>query len=220
MFSMTSRLEVDSVYLEFGDRRILSDIYMLFEAGKITGILGRNGAGKSCLLKIIFGSLKAQYSNVRYNGETLFSAYRYDDKIKYLPQFNIFPGFIKISKAISLFDSDPARLIADFPEFEPLLNLAFGKLSYGQKRLLETYLFLKTGSAFILLDEPFSYLMPIHVEKIKEIMKEEKKNKGIIITDHLYGDLMDVANSVYLIYDSTSRKIIADSELREYGYIK
>ena len=92
MFSMTSRLEVDSVYLEFGDRRILSDIYMLFETGKITGILGRNGAGKSCLLKIIFGSLKAQYSNVRYNGETLFSAYRYDDKIKYLPQFNIFPG--------------------------------------------------------------------------------------------------------------------------------
>jgi len=203
---MTSKLEVNSVYLEFGGRRILSDIYMLFETGKVTGILGRNGVGKSCLLKIIFGSLNAQYSNLRYNGETLFSAYRYDDKIKYLPQFNIFPCFMKISKAISLFDTDPGTLIADFPEFEPVFNLNFGQLSFGQKRLLETYLFLKAGSTFILLDEPFSYLMPIHVEKIKEIMKEEKKKKGIVITDHLYGDLMDVADSVYLIYNSASRK--------------
>jgi ABC-type lipopolysaccharide export system ATPase subunit len=53
-------------------------------------------------------------------------------------------------------------------------------------------------------DEPFSYIMPVHVEKLKMIMVREKKTKGIILTDHLYQDLLDVKDSLYLIYDGES----------------
>lgn len=216
---MTCTLEVDSVSLDFGINRILSDVFMHFEVGEVTGILGRNGTGKSCLLNIIYGSRKAQYSNVRYNGESMLSSYQYDDRIRYLPQFTIFPKFLKLSNILSLFDSNPELLVADFPVFEDRLNMSFRKLSFGQKRLFETYLFLKTKSQFILLDEPFSYLMPIHVEKLKEIIMEEKSTKGIIITDHLYENVIDLSDSLYLIYDSIARKIKDPNELKEFGYL-
>lgn len=216
---MTCTLEVDSVSLDFGINRILSDVFMHFEVGEVTGILGRNGTGKSCLLNIIYGSRKAQYSNVRYNGESMLSSYQYDDRIRYLPQFTIFPKFLKLSNILSLFEFKPEWLVNDFPEFKDHLNMSFGKLSFGQKWLFETYLFLKSKSKFILLDEPFSYLMPIHVEKIKGIIMEEKSTKGIIITDHLYENVIDLSDSLYLIYDSIARKIKDPNELKEYGYI-
>ena len=50
---MINTLEVDSVILDFGSRRILQDVYLKSETGKITGLLGGNGSGKSCLMKII-----------------------------------------------------------------------------------------------------------------------------------------------------------------------
>ena len=45
-------LEIDSVELSFGDRRILSGVYLAVETGGVTAVLGRNGCGKSCLMKI------------------------------------------------------------------------------------------------------------------------------------------------------------------------
>lgn len=216
---MADKLEVDSVTLEFEDRRILSDIYMLFETGTVTGILGRNGAGKSCLMKIIFGSLRAQYSSVRFNGNPMPNGYQQDDRIKYLPQFTISPKFLSLNKILSFFKCGSSQLIADFPEFENSLKLPLRELSFGQMKLFETYIFLTSNSKFILLDEPFSYLMPLHVEKLKTIINNEKRNKGIVITDHLYNDLSDVSDSIYLIYNSVSRKIENYSELKQYGYI-
>ena len=60
-------LEVDNIELNFDQTSILQGIYLKAETQKVTCILGRNGCGKSSLLKIIFGSLKAKYSLVRLN---------------------------------------------------------------------------------------------------------------------------------------------------------
>jgi ABC-type multidrug transport system ATPase subunit len=212
-------LEIDSAQLSFGEKQILSDVFMHFETGQVTGILGRNGTGKSCLLNIIYGSRKSQFANVRYNGEAFFSAYQYNNRIRYLPQFSIFPKFLKLSKILALFDLESDAFILDFNEFRDLMHMKFGTLSFGQKRLFETYIFLKSKADFILLDEPFSYLMPIHIEKLKKIICEEKKHKGIIVTDHLYKNVIDISDSVYLIYDSIARKMNDLSELRTFGYL-
>ncbi|MGS0014500.1 ATP-binding cassette domain-containing protein, partial [Escherichia coli] len=59
---MTHILEADGIQLSFYERKILSGIYLQCETGKITGLLGRNGQGKSCLMKIMFGSLPAEKS--------------------------------------------------------------------------------------------------------------------------------------------------------------
>ena len=64
---MKHTFEADSVQLEFGSKKILSDVYLKCETGQVTGILGRNGEGKSCLMNIIYGSLKPQNKSIRFN---------------------------------------------------------------------------------------------------------------------------------------------------------
>ncbi|HEY9195808.1 MAG TPA: ABC transporter ATP-binding protein, partial [Mucilaginibacter sp.] len=62
-------LKTDSVVLEFNGRKILRDVYLECKQGEVLGILGRNGCGKSSLLRIIFGTLKADYQHVSINGQ-------------------------------------------------------------------------------------------------------------------------------------------------------
>ena len=64
-------LKVDSVQLEFDDRKILQDIYLHCEQGDIIGLLGRNGSGKSSLLKIIFGTLIPSYKYISIDGKRI-----------------------------------------------------------------------------------------------------------------------------------------------------
>ena len=50
-----------------------------------------------------------------------------------------------------------------------------------------------------MLDEPFSQVMPVHVDTIKKLILREKKNKGIIITDHLYKHIIEICDNLYVI---------------------
>lgn len=60
---------VDSVHLEFGKLTVLQSAFVTSERGKVTGVLGRNGTGKSCLFKCIMGGIKPQNIFVRFNDE-------------------------------------------------------------------------------------------------------------------------------------------------------
>lgn len=91
-------LEVDSVILEFGTKRVLQDVYLKCETGKITGLLGRNGTGKTCLLNIIYGVLKLSDKSVRLNGVTILEGYKNTSNFRYLPQFNFIPGHLTIKR--------------------------------------------------------------------------------------------------------------------------
>jgi ABC-type cobalamin/Fe3+-siderophores transport system ATPase subunit len=88
---MIHTLQADSIRLEFDGRVILSDIYIKCETGKITGLLGRNGQGKSCLMKIIYGDLSCEKS-VRFDNVSQYEAFKRPDLLLYLPQFNFIPA--------------------------------------------------------------------------------------------------------------------------------
>ena len=70
-----------------------------------------------------------------------------------------------------------------------------------------------------MLDEPFSKAMPIHVDTIKSIISEEKKNKGIIITDHLYEHIMDICDEIYVIANGKTYLTIDKNDIIKLGYI-
>ena len=88
---MKHSLEVDSIILEFDTKRILQDVYLKNETGKTTGILGRNGSGKTCLLNIIYGELKTNNKSIRLDGNAIYDGYRNPEILRYLPQFNFIP---------------------------------------------------------------------------------------------------------------------------------
>jgi len=84
-------LEIDNVELYFKEKRILNGIYLKGETGKVTGILGSNGCGKSCLLNIIFGNLKPKYKLVRVNSKPILKPLYQTKLVAYLPQYHFVP---------------------------------------------------------------------------------------------------------------------------------
>ena len=212
-------LEFDSLYLEFGAKRVLSSIYMKCETGKITALLGRNGSGKSCLMKIVFGALDSEYKSVRVNGTSLQGNYFTKEIISYLPQGHLIPPFLRIQEAINLFRVDAGLIIQSFPEFVGLLKKRTNELSGGQLRFLEVLLILHSRHPFCILDEPFSGLMPLHIEKLQQILSIAKSNKGILITDHLHRHVRSISDDLYVLNQGKTYFIKEEQQLIDLGYL-
>ncbi|MCB9360686.1 MAG: ATP-binding cassette domain-containing protein [Flavobacteriales bacterium] len=215
---MTNRLEVDGVFLEFGVKRVLQNIYLKCETGKVTGLLGKNGAGKTCLLKILFGTLIPNDKSIRINETSLVSSYRSPKDIKYLPQTKLIPISLSVRRVFKDFELNFRDFTAFFPEFKHLYNSKLSVLSGGERRVIEIYSILVSPSKFCMLDEPFSQIMPIQIETIKKLIIREKENKGIIITDHLYNHIIDLSDDVYVLSDGKTyfARGINDLEILKY----
>ncbi len=217
---MIHTLETDGVQLEFGLRKILSDVYLKCETGKITGLLGRNGQGKSCLMNIILGTLNASISSVRFDGKMTKNAAKHNGLLLYLPQFNFIPKSLSVKQVLADFQLPASDFTNRFPEFSEKQDLKVNQLSGGQWRTLELYIIVKTPSFFAMLDEPFTHLNPIQIDKIKEFLSEEKVNKGLLITDHMYSHILDISDSLYLLKDGKTHPAKTVTDLDDLGYIR
>ena len=215
---MSNILEVDSVIVQFRNYRVLSDVFVKCQTGEVVGLLGRNGSGKSTLLKVMIGEVSINNKSIRINGISS-SDYFKSGKIRFLPQHNFIPKSLSGKKAFSFFKSDFNDFIKIFPELSHIYNIKLVNLSGGERRLVEIYLILTSQSLFCLLDEPFSHVMPVHIEKIKELITREKANKGVIIIDHMYNHLLEESNRLYLILSGKSHLIKQKSDLKLFGYI-
>ncbi len=215
---MKSTLEFDSIELEFGLRKILSSVAMRCSTGEVVGLLGRNGAGKSCLMKIVFGCLTCDFKSVQINKKSI--AHRELNKmIGYLPQENLIPSHVKIGDAIEAFEIDEGVMVSIIPFIRDWLNLKPDQCSGGSLRLVESLLILLTKKPFCILDEPFSGIMPIHIETLKEIIQNEKEKKGIIISDHLFRHVKNVSDRIYVLSNGQTYPIQSDDQLVKYGYL-
>lgn len=215
---MRHSLEVDSIILEFGTKRVLQDVYLRNETGKITGILGRNGSGKTCLMNIIYGELDINEKSVRLNGEAIFNGFRNPNNFRYLPQFSYIPKNLKVDRIFKDFELDFSQFIVHFPEFEKYYKVKLHRLSGGEHRIIEIYSILASKTKFCMLDEPFSQIMPVHLETLKTILKNEKKNKGIIITDHLYEHVTEISDNLYVIANGKTYLTKDLNDLKTLGY--
>jgi ABC-type multidrug transport system ATPase subunit len=217
---MVHTLEADGIQLNFGLNRILSDIYLKCETGKITGLLGRNGQGKSCLMNVMLGALKASSNSVRFDSNVIRDVGKRPDLLLYLPQHNFIPKQLKVKQVLADFRLSYAEFENRFPEFGEKLDLKVSHLSGGQWRTLEIYIIVKKPSLFAMLDEPFTHLNPIQIDKMKEFLQEEKANKGFLITDHMYQHLLDISDTVYLLKDGRTHLTKTVQDLDDLGYVR
>lgn len=216
---MMHLLEADSIQLAFDGRSILSDIYLTSETGKITGLLGRNGAGKSSLLKIIFGSLDSEKS-VRFDKQLKNQPFKVPELITYLPQFNFIPKQLSLKTVFLDFELGYSIFENHFPEFSSKYLSSIGSLSGGERRLIELYMILKSKAQFALLDEPFTHLSPLQIEKAQELILKEKINKGILITDHLHQAVTDICDNLYVLSNGKTHLTKNLEDLERLGYVK
>src|SRR5690606_3811921 len=141
--------------------------YLGLKVGDIIGLLGRNGTGKSTLMKIIFGSLRAHNAYIRVNGHKVSQAFPTREDC-YLPPASFLPSSFRVKKAIEFMLSDKeSRAKVESEELiMPILNNKIADLAGGELRYLEIMLLIEQKATFILLDEPFSGISPILKEKI------------------------------------------------------
>ncbi|WP_207534736.1 ATP-binding cassette domain-containing protein [Desertivirga arenae] len=208
-------LTIDSVTLRYGDHDILAGCYLAAAKGEVVGLLGRNGSGKSSLLKIIFGSLKANNSHLRIDDEIIRSAYR-TRKVAYLPQDPFLPAFLTVEFLLKKCPNLPGEALTFL---EPLRAKSVSELSGGELRILEFLWLLQLPAEYVLLDEPFSGIAPIHVEFLQKMIKQVGAERCIILTDHLYRALLPISSRVLLLHNKSVYPIRDESELGFYGYI-
>jgi lipopolysaccharide export system ATP-binding protein len=216
---VTSVLNIDSVQLAYNGRKILQDVHLQCKTGDVIGILGRNGCGKSSLLKIIFGTVKADYKYLNINGNYIKKGYL-NNRVGYLPQFNYLPPHLRVDKLARCI-VDP-ELWVEFTEEEPFKAHGYKKpreLSGGELRQLETLIILYSKADFILLDEPFTHISPVQADAFKVIIRKRATTKGIIITDHQYYNIMEVSDRIILIDNGCTKHINNPDELVTYGYL-
>ncbi|WP_411811010.1 ATP-binding cassette domain-containing protein [Chryseobacterium scophthalmum] len=214
-----SKLHIDSITKSFGEKDILKDIYLSCETGKISGILGRNGSGKSTLFQIIFGSIKGDTQYIKLNNTILKNQFERKNKIAYLPQYSFLPRNIKIRKLIDLFcDKENSAKISQSKFIQPFLNETPNTLSSGELRIVEVLLIIYSKAEFILLDEPFHSLSPKVVAEIKTIIKQQT-DKGFVISDHQYHDVLDISDDIFLLSDGHLKPIKDLTELKRFNYL-
>lgn len=211
-------LEADSIQLEFNGRKILSSIYLQCETGKITGLLGRNGQGKSCLMNIMYGSLPCEKS-VRFDRISVREPYKRKELIRYLPQFHYLPKSLSVQRIFKDFELEYSTFTEKFPEFIGRQKDTIGRISGGERRLVEIYIIVKSNSQFVMLDEPFTHLTPIQIEKVKLLLQEEKENKGLFITDHIYKHVLDISDRIYVLAHGRTYLTKDITDLERLGYV-
>jgi ABC-type multidrug transport system ATPase subunit len=212
-------LEADSIQLEFKGRKILSDIYLKCETGKITGLLGRNGQGKSCLMQIIYGTLNCEKS-VRIDNLPQKNASGFPNTLLYLPQFNFIPKSLSLQRIFLDFRLDYSLFQIRFPEFKNRHRQKIKQFSGGEQRLIALYLIVKSKTFFAILDEPFTHLNPVQIEKVMELLIEEKENKGILITDHMYKNVTDISDTMYILSNGKTHLTQSPEDIETLGYAR
>lgn len=212
-------VEIDNVELSFSDKLLLNGIYLKAETGRITGILGGNGCGKTSLLNILFGSLEAKTKLIRIDNKPHLKPLFQSGIARYLPQHPYIPGHLKLKTVFGLFKISWEEFLRDFKNFKAYEKFTVKELSGGERRVIEAYLIIRSKAEIILLDEPFTHLAPVYVEKFTRILKIEAKTKAIIITDHMFHHVIDLADDLYFLQNGHIQLIKDPLELEDFKYL-
>lgn len=157
---------------------------------------------------------------IRIDGKVIEQPYKSTNELCYLPQHDFLPQHLTVKKV--------AKLYLQLSQIEPflddtilrgLVNSKIGNLSGGELRYLEIKLLLNTDCKFLLLDEPFNGVSPLLIDSIKGLICEKATTKGIILTDHDYHNVIDIATKYCLIFDGGIKQIEDKSELVKWGYL-
>jgi len=212
------KLIVDSVVVRFGQKTVLSGGYITSETGRVTGLLGRNGAGKSCMFRALMGGLRVENVMVSID-EKPVDRQKIGHSIKYLPQGRLIPEGMELHRAFELYSVNFWTFVNRFPKYSRYYDSPIYELSGGEARLAELYMILMSEALFYILDEPFSQVDPVNVEAVQELIRERAKDHGIIVTDHNYEAISRVTDNLFVIADGYTNLVHSREDLVRHGYL-
>lgn len=215
------QLEADGFFQHFGDRAVLKGAWLNCQKGEIVALLGRNGSGKSTLLQRIYGLKVPASGHVRIDQLWVAQPWRIDGLMAFLPQQGYLPREWSVKRALrwgSAYADVRAQLRQE-PIIARVLRQRVGQLSTGERRYLELHLLLARQPAFLLLDEPFAGVDPLHRELLRQSLMRARESCGIVLTDHAWHEVMQVATRLILLRGGRCEAVEDWGELTRLGYL-
>lgn len=197
---MSKVLEVNNVYKKIKGKSILNGVTLSVQQGRVLGIMGPNGQGKTTLLNVIQGFLKTDKGDIFIDGIARNTNSK--ESIAYLQDKNIFPKAMKIKEAIALyknffkdFNDEKMNYYLEFMNLDR--NSKIKDLSKGMSEKFNLSLVLSRKAKLYLLDEPISGVDPVSREKILDaILENLSEESSMIITTHYIGELERIFDDV------------------------
>ena len=202
---MESIIKVDKVIKKFGSDIALSNVSIEFERGKIYGIIGRNGAGKTVLFKTMIGFLKPTSGRVIVDGKEIGKDTDFADNIGIIietPGFlSSYSGYKNLEYLASIKNMIGEKEIKESMErvgLDPNSKKKVGKYSLGMRQRLGIAQAIMENPDILILYEPMNGLDNQGVEDVREILLNLKdEGKSIILASHNKEDIEVLCDEVY-----------------------
>lgn len=202
------KIEIKNVYKSFKNNEVLNNINITLETGKIYGLYGRNGSGKSVLLKLICGFYIPSSGEILYDEENLNLKKEFPknlraliEKPSFFPELTGFENLkmlARIQNKIS--DADIINAL-EIVNLKDEMNKKYSKYSLGMKQKLGIAQAIMENPDILVLDEPFNGIEQRTVEKLINYLNSIKNNKLIIVSTHIRDDLEKLSDSVFIVDD-------------------
>jgi len=204
---------------EFDNKKVLKEINLTIEKGKIIGLLGKNGMGKTTLLKLINDLLIPTNGEVLINGEK--PNINSKKSISYLPERTYLDKSMKISQIITFFTEfydnfDKEKAIKLLKDLDLDINMKVSKMSKGMQEKLQLILVMSRDAELYILDEPLGGVDPATRDYILDtILSNFKEGASVIISTHIISDIERILDDVIFIDKGQIILTSAADELRK-----
>jgi ABC-2 type transport system ATP-binding protein len=208
-------LEIKNLYKNYGEKQVLNNITLTVPRGKIIGLLGQNGTGKTTLIKLINGLLTPTEGKIIFEGEKIGPQSKLN--IAYLPERTYLDKSMTINETLkffkefySNFDIDKAKDLLKKLDLDE--NQKIIKMSKGMQEKVQLVLVMSRKADLYILDEPLGGVDPATRDYILDtILTNFNEGASIIISTHLISDIERILDEVIFI-DKGEIKLISDAD--------
>ena len=194
---------LDHVTKNYGHEVALMDVSLNIQPGRIIGLLGPNGSGKTTIIKLINGLLQPSLGNIYIHGQLPSPASK--KVVSYLPDTTYLSENIKISDPISYFqdffsDFNVQRAYQLLNDLHLQPNQKLNSLSKGNKEKVQLILVMSREADLYVLDEPIGGVDPAARDYIlRTIIQNRRPNSSVLISTHLIADIEQVLDEAIFI---------------------
>ncbi len=196
-------IECKNLSKNFDEKEILKDINLTIESGKIIGLLGRNGQGKTTLIKLLNDLLTPSKGTILIKGKPI--GIESKKEISYLPEKNYLDKEMTIKEIITFFEEfydnfNTKKALKLFKDLELDINLKLNKMSKGMQEKVGLILVMSRDTSLYILDEPLGGVDPATRDYILDtILSNFKDGASVIISTHLIADIERILDEVIFI---------------------
>ena len=225
-------LDIKDLNAFYGKSHILRGVNLNIEKGEIVSLLGRNGVGRSTLVKAIMGLVQPQGS-IKFLGEEISGMPSHNIALKgigYVPENrDIFPTLtVKENLLLGVKDTkvkgqwDLNELFKMFPNLKERQDVMGGSISGGEQQMLTMCRCLMGDPAFMMIDEPTEGLSPQMVEKVSDLLKQiASKGISILLVEQKLTIALKLSSKVYLmghgemVFEGTPKELEKNTKIRK-----